>query len=190
VAPAEVEDVGGHPRARFPLKVWAQGGFSRDTTGQTLRRVVEDWNALARDVLGVSVFDPVEAREPADIRISVGSRPAESKPLGWAGSRPGPDGVIPVPLMIQVYASVPALDRWNIDRETALYGVAVHELGHALGLNHVRDPRSIMCCVDMRGDLGDGIKWSLHQRALRAPDLASVREQLAEHYARVWSAAR
>ena len=61
-----------------------------------------------------------------------------------------------------------------------------HELGHALGLPHVSDPRSIMCCVAAGVDFADVVVREAYVEARRNPNVRSVRVQLGEHYGRVW----
>jgi hypothetical protein len=52
----------GHPRERFPLSVWTQP-FNDPGLDGAVRRALDDWNALARDVLGTPVFATAPARE-------------------------------------------------------------------------------------------------------------------------------
>ena len=75
-------------------------------------------------------------------------------------------------------------------RETLLYQILAHELGHALGLPHAADPASIMCCAASGVDLGDPATRAAYVHARRHPDVRSARAQLAEHYARLWRADR
>ena len=70
--------------------------------------------------------------------------------------------------------------------QTLLYQVVAHELGHALGLPHVRDPRSLMCCVKGSVDFKDPAARDAYIEARRHPDVRSVRAQLGEQYARLW----
>jgi matrixin len=76
--------------------------------------------------------------------------------------------------------------RGQTSRETLLYQVVAHELGHALGLPHVRDPRSLMCCVTGSVDFNDPAAREAYVEARRHPDVRSARAELVEHYARVW----
>jgi hypothetical protein len=92
-------------------------------------------------------------------------------------------GVIVLPVRIVVFE--PAA-RGQTSRETVLYQIVAHELGHALGLEHVRDPRSLMCCVPGSVDFNDPVARETYIEARRHPDVGSVRAQLAKHYERFW----
>jgi hypothetical protein len=77
--------------------------------------------------------------------------------------------------------------RGQTPAETLLYQVVAHELGHALGLPHTRDPHSLMCCVHGSIDFRDPRVREAYVEARRHPDLRSVSAQLRTHYDRFWS---
>jgi len=170
-----------HPPERLPLAVWAQS-FDDPALDGAVRRTLEDWNALAREVLGVPVFTAASTREAAGITIVV-QPPDTAKLMGYTELTTQGDDVIALPVRIAVMAPVA---RGQTSRETLLYQVVAHELGHALGLAHVRDPRSLMCCVKGSVDFNDPAVRDAYIEARRHPDVRSARAQLAEHYARAW----
>ena len=170
----------GHPQARFPLTVQmpAAGDAALEAA---MRRAVDDWNALGRAALGVEVF-AVGAGGLAQVRV--GLEPATASGLmGVTFLQAGDDGVIDPPIRISL---VEPAARGQTSREALLYQVFAHELGHALGLPHARDPRSLMCCDHDALDLRDPAVREVYVQARRRPDLHSVRDQLVEHYTRFW----
>lgn len=170
-----------HPRERLPLAVWA-ASFNDPALDGAVRRALDDWNALGREVLGVALFVPTATREAAAVTIAA-QPPDTAKLMGFTELATSDDGVIALPVRITVVAPVA---RGQTSRETLLYQVVAHELGHALGLAHVRDPRSLMCCVKGSVDFNDPAARSAYIEARRHPDVRSARAQLAEHYARAW----
>ena len=177
----ELTGAEGHPRDRLPLRVWAEplGTPSLDTA---VLRAIDDWNALFAEAVGPKVFTVVEERAGADVTIEAETRTASGL-MGQTELAADEHGVIALPVRITV---VEPRARGQTSRETLLYQVVAHELGHALGLPHVRDPRSLMCCVKGSVDFNDAAAREAYIQARRHPDVRSVRAQLAEQYARFW----
>jgi hypothetical protein len=171
----------GHPRSRLPLAVWAAplGDARLDAA---VRRAVEDWNALFVEALGREAFAWTPRREAAQVTVAVEAA-VSANLMGETYVRTGDGGVIELPVRIVVYEP---RARGQTSRETLLYGIVAHELGHALGLPHTRDPRSLMCCVPGSVDFQDPVARDAYVEARRRPEVASVRGQLIEQYQRFW----
>jgi len=173
-------DAEGHPRGRLPLRLYVTS-FGDAGLDEAAARAVDDWNALTRDVLGVAAFARVARRD--DAQVIVLSEPTGASGMMGVTEVTSDGGVIGLPVRILV---APPQPRGQVSRELVLYQVLAHELGHALGLPHVADPRSLMCCAAGKVDLNDPTTRAAYIAARRHPEVASVRAQLAEHYARFW----
>ncbi|PYM16350.1 MAG: hypothetical protein DMD81_12720 [Candidatus Rokuibacteriota bacterium] len=172
----------GHPRERFPLSLYVT------TIGQPLlddaaQRAVRDWNTLSGEALGVTVFRTVAARADAQVVVTFDRRESSGL-MGEAEISVVDAGVIALPVQIVIFEPKA---RGQTGPDVLLYQLLAHELGHALGLAHVRDPRSIMCCVQGSIDFNDASAREAYIAARRHPELRSVRAQLVEHYDRFWS---
>ena len=148
----------------------------------TARRAVEDWNRLSEDALGVRVFTLAERTADAQVVVVVEPRMSE-RLMGVTYLSVDDGGLIGLPVKISVNEPTA---RGLTTSEVVLYQVLAHELGHALGLVHVRDPRSLMCCVSGSIDFNDPVQRNAYVEARRHPDLATVRTQLTDHYTRFW----
>ena len=170
----------GHPRVRLPLTIELPP-VGDAALAAAMRRAVDDWNALAREALGVEVF-AVGTSGSADVRVRL-EPAAPAGLMGLTSLQVGEAGIIELPVRISL---VEPTARGQTSREALLYQVLAHELGHALGLPHTRDPRSLMCCERGAVDLADPAMREAYVQARRHPDVRSVRDELVEHYTRFW----
>jgi hypothetical protein len=177
----ELSGVEGHPRARFPLAVHlaATGDPALDAAGQ---RAIADWNAVAETAIGMRVFREMTTASEAHVRVALhAAEPARL--MGATRVSTDARGVIELPVQITVF---PAMARGQTPRDVLHYQIVAHELGHALGLPHTRDPRSLMCCVHATLDFNDPAVREAYIAARRQPDVRSSTAELTEHYTKFW----
>jgi len=177
----EMSQSEGHPRDRFPLAVYV-APIGDAKLEAAVRRAVEDWNSVFRQVLGLTAFRSVTSPSAAGVTVALASA-SSSGMMGMTEIGADDKGVIELPVRITL---VEPTARGQTPAETLLYEVAAHELGHALGLPHTIDPRSVMCCIHGSVDFKDPAMRKAYVDARRNPNLRSVETQLQAHYKAFW----
>src|SRR5438876_844873 len=164
----------GHPRARLPLGLFMTS-FADAALDAAAAKAVDDWNRVAPEAIGVPVFVREGNKDAAQVVVE--THPKDERGLmGFASIEVGADGTITLPVRVVVHEPTA---RGETSRETILYQVLAHELGHALGLPHTTDPKSLMCCVHASLDFKDPAVRAAYVEARRHPEVGSSKAELA-----------
>ena len=172
----------GHPRSHFPLAVHV-APTAEPALETAVKRAVEDWNPVSRSALGIAAFRWAGRADDAAVTIALVPKTSSPNLMGVTEIDADHHGVIELPVRITLAEPTA---RGQTSRETLLYQVAAHELGHALGLPHTTDPRSLMCCVWGSLDFKDPAVRAAYIEGRRHPDPRSVESQLKAHYKAFW----
>lgn len=151
-------------RGPVPQYVAADKGWSPDSNGQVTLEYFID--SLTTDLPEATVRNEIARalavwEQYANINITPGSQTAQNRSIdilfaryahGDAYPFDGPNGVLahtfyPVPSNPEPIAGdmhLNADEPWSVGGSVDLFSVALHEIGHALGLAHSDDPTAVM----------------------------------------------
>jgi hypothetical protein len=191
-APAEGSDVPaargrlvGHPRSRFPLALAAVP--APDAPLDTpLRDAVDEWNVVFRQTFGVAAFAWHEREATAQVVLRLQPPDPTGRLMGETRLDADDGGILRPPIEITLREPVA---RGQTPVERLFFQIAAHELGHALGLPHLNEPASLMCCDHGALDFGNVVVRDTYIAARRHPSVQTAAAQLAAHYRRFWGLA-
>jgi hypothetical protein len=172
----------GHPRSRFPLALVAAPAPA-PRLDAVLRDAVDEWNAVFRESLGVAAFAWHERESSADVIVRFAPADPAGRLMGETRLDADDAGTLRVPVEVTLREPVA---RGETPAERLLFQIAAHELGHALGLPHLNEPASLMCCDRGALDFASAAVRDAYVAARRHPSVRSAGPQLAAHYRRLW----
>jgi hypothetical protein len=175
----------GHPRSRFPLPLFAAPAPEAPLDA-ALRDAVDEWNALFRQTLGVAAFAWQEREAAAQVILRFAPPDPAGRLMGETRLDADDAGTLRVPVEITVHEPVA---RGQTPAGRLLFQIAAHELGHALGLPHLNEPASLMCCDRGALDFGNAAVRDAYIAARRQPTVQTAAAQLAAHYRQFWGLA-
>ncbi len=172
----------GHPRERFPLTIYAESASS-SPLDSAIQDAVAQWNQVFEHEFHEAAFTWTDNKTGADILIRFAKTSRVHGEMGDTEIDADKRGIIRLPVRINLN---PPKSRGRTDVRQMLFDVAAHELGHALGLPHINQASSIMCCDPGAINFSDPTSRATYIQSRRHPDLGSVAPDLAAHYHKFW----